>query len=102
MTGPGGRRDSDRNRFKCAGDIFRERRDSRLSLCVAVEVICSNGVVHIVDAVLMPCLFADQLTETKLMSIVETCQSVPELPGFVGALILAVLVNALPGQCPRT
>ena len=40
------------------------------------DVICSNGVVHIVDAVLMPNLLADQLTTAEPMSIVETAESV--------------------------
>ena len=42
------------------------------------DVICSNGVVHIVDAVLMPSyLSADQLAAAaEPMSIVETAESV--------------------------
>ena len=49
------------------------------------DVFCNNGVVHIVDAALMPNLFAEQLTAAEPMSIVETAQSVPELPSLVGA-----------------
>ena len=62
------------------------------------DVICSNGVVHIVDAVLMPSyLSADQLAAAEPMSIVETAQSVPELSSLVGAPISAGLVDALSG-----
>ena len=63
------------------------------------DVICSNCVVHIVDAVLMPSyLSADQLAAATPMIIVETAQSVPELSSLVGALISAGLVDAL--SCP--
>jgi len=63
------------------------------------DVVCSNGVVHIVDAVLIPKL---SLAAAAPMSIVETAQSVPELSSLVDALVAADLVDALSTAGPFT
>merc|ERR1712160_110780 len=63
------------------------------------DVLCTNGVVHIVNAVIVPNL---SLAVAAPMSIVETAQSVPELSSLVGALVQADLVNALSGDGPFT
>merc|ERR1711935_1031015 len=65
----------------------------------AADVMCSNGVVHIVDAVLIPKL---SLAAAAPMSIVETAQSVPELSSLVDALVAADLVDALSTDGPFT
>merc|ERR1740130_1330419 len=63
------------------------------------DVLCTNGVVHIVNAVIVPNL---SLAAAAPMSIVETAQSVPELSSLVGALVQADLVDALSGDGPFT
>merc|ERR1712238_306667 len=63
------------------------------------DVLCSNGVVHIVNAVLIPKL---GLAAAAPMTIVETAQAVPELSSLVGALVEADLVDALSGPGPFT
>merc|ERR1711957_1074193 len=63
------------------------------------DVLCTNGVVHIVDAVIVPNL---SLAAAAPMNIVETAQSVPELSSLVGALVQADLVDALSGDGPFT
>ena len=63
------------------------------------DVICSNGVVHIVDAVLMPSyLSADQLAAAEPMIIVETAQSVPELSSLVGTVLIHLESSQFSGQ----
>jgi len=57
------------------------------------DVLCTNGVVHIVDAVLIPILSA---------SIVESVKQAPYLSSLVGALESADLVGALSGPGPFT
>merc|ERR1711865_506554 len=67
------------------------------------DVLCTNGVVHIVDAVLIPILSDDALKITAPMaSIVETAQATPSLSSLVGALASADLVGALSGPGPFT
>merc|ERR1712160_111031 len=63
------------------------------------DVLCTNGVVHIVNAVIVPNL---SLAASAPMSIVETAESVPELSSLVGALVQADLVGALSGDGPFT
>merc|ERR1711865_443731 len=60
---------------------------------------CSNGVVHIVNAVLIPKL---GLEPPALLNIVETAQAIPELSSLVSALVEADLVDTLSGEGPFT
>merc|ERR1711865_1295999 len=57
------------------------------------DVLCTNGVVHIVNAVLIP---------NSLRTIVDLAVGTPELSSLVGALQTANLVNALSGPGPFT
>jgi len=58
--------------------------------------LCTNGVVHVVDAVLLPDI------PLTTMNIVQTAQSVPDLSSLVGAVVSAGLVNTLSGPGPFT
>jgi transforming growth factor-beta-induced protein len=75
-----------------AGGILTETRN-RVSFSVR-NVKCTNGVVHIVDAVLIP--------NAAIASIVTTAGFTPTLSSFVGALQQAELVDALSGDGPFT
>merc|ERR1740130_1333618 len=63
------------------------------------DVLCTNGVVHIVNAVIVPNL---SLAAAAPMSIVETAQATPDLSSLVDALVQADLVDALSGDGPFT
>merc|ERR1711865_1277805 len=63
------------------------------------NVVCSNGVVHIVNAVLIPNL---SLAAAAPMSIVETAQATADLSSLVDALVATDLVGALSGDGPFT
>jgi len=58
--------------------------------------LCTNGVVHVVNAVLLPNI------PLTTMNIVQTAQSVPDLSSLVGAVVSAGLVNTLSGPGPFT
>jgi len=63
------------------------------------DVMCANGVVHIVDRVLIPRLSSAAPTS---MSIVETAQATPALSSLVDVLVQADLVDTLSGDGPFT
>jgi len=63
------------------------------------DVMCANGVVHIVDRVLIPKLSS---AAPASMSIVETAQATPALSSLVDALVQADLVDTLSGDGPFT
>ncbi|HEY9087001.1 MAG TPA: fasciclin domain-containing protein [Anaerolineaceae bacterium] len=59
---------------------------------VTTDIIATNGVIHIIDAVLLP--------PTK--DIVETAVANPKLKGLVAAVQIAGLVETLKGEGPFT
>jgi len=82
---------------------------------VAANVDCSNGVVHVIDSVLLPnngqALFARAAawkaknvrgSSGALPNLVQLAQSVPQLSTLVTALKAGNLVNALSGAGPFT
>jgi len=68
------------------------------------NVVCSNGVVHVVDAVLVPTFGSTPTTSAPAptQNIVETAESLPELSTLVQKLTDADLVTALSGPGPMT
>jgi transforming growth factor-beta-induced protein len=70
---------------------------------ILADVEASNGVVHVINKVLLPQAALDALTPA-VPNIVETAQSVPELSSLVAALIQADanLVATLSSEGPFT
>jgi transforming growth factor-beta-induced protein len=65
-------------------------RDTKL---VSTDVPASNGVIHVVDSVLLP---------EGVLNIVQTAQANPTFSKLVGAVVQADLVGALSGPGPLT
>lgn len=65
-------------------------RDSRIT---ATDVVASNGVIHVVDTVLLP---------EGLLNIVQTAQANPVFSSLVSAVIRADLAGTLSGAGPLT
>jgi uncharacterized surface protein with fasciclin (FAS1) repeats len=65
---------------------------NRVANIVATDVFASNGVIHVIDKVLLP---ADK-------NIVATAQSLPDFSILVEAVVAAGLVDALSAEGPFT
>jgi uncharacterized surface protein with fasciclin (FAS1) repeats len=65
---------------------------NRTARIIAADVEASNGVVHVIDRVILP---ADK-------NVVETAQATPDLSILVEAVVAADLVDALSGTGPFT
>ncbi|RZU00752.1 fasciclin domain-containing protein [Rivibacter subsaxonicus] len=65
-------------------------RDSRIT---ATDVAASNGVIHVVDSVLLP---------EGVLNIVQTAQANPVFSKLVAAVVAADLAGALSGAGPLT
>ena len=61
----------------------------------AVDIEASNGVIHLIDKVMLPFLITEQ-------NIVDLAIATPELSSLVAALTAAGLVDALNGDGPFT
>merc|ERR1712166_1560820 len=82
----GQRRDPVTHRFlpslQAEGNLVSVKRTDRL---------CTNGVIHVVDAVLLPNI------PLTTMNIVQTAQSVPDLSSLVDAVVATDLAGTLSG-----
>lgn len=67
-------------------------RNGRSSGIVATDVLASNGVIHVIDKVLLP----------KIPNLVELAVSQPQFSILVEAVQAAGLVGALSGNTPLT
>jgi uncharacterized surface protein with fasciclin (FAS1) repeats len=65
---------------------------NRKSNIIATDILATNGVVHLIDKVILP---ADK-------DIVATAQSIPDFSILVEAVVAANLVNTLQGSGPFT
>jgi len=83
------------------GEIFKVMSETITAFVSVADVLCTNGIVHIVDRVLVP--------NTPLASIATTAanwvgrgRNDVRLSSFTGALAQANLVDALSGDGPLT
>jgi uncharacterized surface protein with fasciclin (FAS1) repeats len=86
------------------GGVFIQDATDTDAAVVTADVETSNGVVHIIDKVLLPQEVLDALAPPAFPNIVATAQSVPDLSLLVDALIQADagLVEVLSGEGPFT
>lgn len=79
-----------------------------VSAVIATNVGCTNGVVHLIDTVLIPKAVREAIAaeaEAKVAAeanIVQLAESVPELSTLVKAVVAAGLVNTLESAGPFT
>lgn len=71
------------------------------ALVVIANVTCSNGVVHVIDKVLLPAASKSFLAPF-LPNIVQLAQSVPDLSTLVTAVVAGGLAATLSGPGPFT
>ncbi|MGC1516771.1 MAG: fasciclin domain-containing protein, partial [Maribacter sp.] len=85
------------------GTVHVEDATETNTTVVIPDVEASNGVVHVINKVLLPQAALDALTPA-IPNIVQTAQSVPDLSALVAALIQADagLVEVLGGEGPFT
>jgi len=77
------------------------------SKVIATNVDCQNGVVHVVDTVILPAAMASRAAawaaaNPALPNLVQLAQSVPELSTLVTAVVAANLVTTLSSPGPFT
>jgi transforming growth factor-beta-induced protein len=80
-------------------DISVDGEEGTLNGTVAItqtDILASNGVIHVIDAVLIP------PTEPEAQSIVEIAVGNPDFSTLVAAVQAAGLVDALEGEGPFT
>jgi uncharacterized surface protein with fasciclin (FAS1) repeats len=75
-----------------AGKLVITDERNRTSNITATDVMATNGVIHVIDKVILP---ADK-------TIVATAQSLPQFSILVEAVVAAGLVDALNGTGPLT
>ncbi|MDT7827552.1 fasciclin domain-containing protein [Pricia sp. S334] len=82
---------------------IEDATDSDASVVIA-DVEASNGIVHVIDKVLLPQEVVNALEPSEELNIVETAQSVDDLSSLVEALIQADagLVETLSADGPFT
>merc|ERR1712070_1020017 len=74
---------------------------------VTADVKCSNGVIHVIDKVLIPEAATTPETETSTtalpgLNIVETAQSIDDFSTLVAAVVAAALADTLSSAGPFT
>ena len=86
------------------GGVFIADATDTPAAVTTADVEASNGVVHIIDKVLLPQAAVDFVASLQTPNIVELAQSVDDLSLLVDALIQADagLVDALSGEGPFT
>lgn len=86
------------------GGVFITDATDHLAEVVLADVEASNGVVHVINKVLLPQAAVDFVASLQMKNIVELAQSVPELSILVQALSQADagLIDALSSGGPLT
>lgn len=86
------------------GGVFFEDAAGELAQVITADVETANGIVHIIDKVLLPQEAIDALNGGLLFSITDLAISNPNLSSLVAALVAANgdLPNVLRGEGPFT
>merc|ERR1711988_596706 len=81
------------------GNVTLTTTSGSSATVTAADVYATNGVVHVIDAVLLPKDFADNnpCSPQQNNTIVDVASNAPELKSLVSALKAADLVSALSG-----
>jgi len=82
--------------------VFPCGSNDRAALVIKADVLASNGVVHIIDQVLVPPGFIDLVNNRDAMNIVQLAQSTPDLSTLVTAVVAADLTSILSSPGPFT
>ena len=71
---------------------------------VAADIAASNGVIHVIDQVLLPPVAVDESAESEMMvgDIVEVAIAADQFPTLIAAVQAAGLVETLQGDGPFT
>merc|ERR1719515_667233 len=81
--------------FREGGRVFlRESNDARPKSVIKADNLASNGVVHIIDGVLLP--------QTPKPNIVKSAESVKDLSTLVAAVVAGDLADTLSSPGPFT
>lgn len=84
------------------GGVFIQDATDTDAEVTTADVDASNGVVHIVNKVLLPQAVIDAINASDLPTIVDLAGDTEDLSSLVGALIAADLVSTLNGDGPFT
>ena len=84
------------------GGVFLQDATDMDAEVTSADIDASNGVVHVINKVLLPQAVIDAINANDLPTIVDLAGDTEDLSSLVGALIAADLVSTLNGDGPFT